>query len=236
MRTCDPAQLPQVFTSVLDSAVEYLGSQITSLTRNQVQGGSVWVLPWDRKEELVHSAVQNRGYGTGRRQSALILNLKDVGERVAHQRDWERGAACVSVVPKPEPISEQVRPIVAVRFFSHLVIECGKGWTGIATLIPLFKKGRDGAVSIVIAAIGTVEQASQTPNIERTAQCSGKCLDTDYGLVWREPLKPSEPVDGVKGIWHKRTRDLAVPLSMRPIGSRPIAPIDRKGIGRQVRQ
>ena len=98
------------------------------------------MLPRDRKEEFVHAAVQNRGHGAGNGQFAMFLSRKDLGKRVAHQRDWEWGTARAPVVPKPEPIAEQVGPISAIRFFFHLVVKCSKARTGITALIPLLEE------------------------------------------------------------------------------------------------
>ena len=152
----DHAQLPQVFSSIVNPAVEYLGGKITSVTRSQVYGSPIRVFSRDWKVVFVHTAVQNRRYGASSQQFTMFLNLEDLGKRVPHQRDRKWGAACVSIVPKPEPIAEHVRPIVTIRFFFHLVIKCCKGRTRIATLIPLHEEGGNGLAGVGISAIRTL--------------------------------------------------------------------------------
>ena len=216
--------------------MEYLGSKATCLIQQQVHRSPVRMLPRDRKEEFVHAAVQNRGHGAGNGQLAMFLNREHLGKRVAHQRDWEWGATRKPVVPKPEPISEQVRPISVIRFLFHFVVECGKGGAGIAALIPLLEEGGDGAASVRISAVRALQQAVQTINIQGAAiQWLGKGFDANQRLIHGKTGKPSTLVDLTKCIWHAQARDRAVPLSMQPFGSRPILPIDRIGIGRQVR-
>ena len=214
--------------------MNYLASQGSSLSRQEVYTSSERMLPRDWKEELMHTPVQNRGHGAGDSQPSVLLGTKDFREGIAHQGDWEWGAIGVPVVRKAEAIPERVRPIDAVRFVSNFVVEGGERWPGVTALIPYLQKRIHGPAGVDIAIVNTLHQLAQSIDVERAAlQGAGESLDTDQGLVVRKRVEPSRPINLEEGIWHTRIWDTAVPVQMQLIGLGPVLPGSGGGIGWQ---
>ena len=45
--------------------MDYLGRKSVGLIGNQVYGSTIWMLPRDGEEELMHATIKNSGHGAG---------------------------------------------------------------------------------------------------------------------------------------------------------------------------
>ena len=217
-----------MFALIVDPAMDDFGSQGVRPARDQVHGSTVGMFLWHRKEELMHTTVENRGQGTSRRESPVRLSGEDIPKGVSHQSDWQFSTTGEPVVPKPQAITKCVRPIIVVRLLLHLVVECGKRGAGIAALIPRVDKGADGAGRVAISVVSPLQQVDQTANVQATAlQRSCEGFDTDQRLVFGQPFQPNIPIDLKKRIGHAQTWNIAVPVQMQLVGLGPVHPINR---------